>query len=69
MEKLGKITQKQSDFTLVDSINEMATLGDGTQILIDDFYEIKEALTNRHLIMRLIKQKLKPMQNMFRQIK
>lgn len=51
-EKLGKITQKQSDFTLVDSINEMATLGDGTQILIDDFYEIKEALTNRHLIMR-----------------
>ncbi|RCK60602.1 Vacuolar protein sorting-associated protein 17 [Candida viswanathii] len=51
-EKLGKVTQKQSDLTLVDSINEMATVGDGIQTLIDDFYEIKEALTNRHLIMR-----------------
>lgn len=51
-EKFGKVTQKQSDLTLVDSINEMATLGDGVQTLIDDFYEIKEALTNRHLIMR-----------------
>lgn len=51
-EKFGKVTQKQSDLTLVDSINEMATLGDGIQTLIDDCYEIKEALTNRHLIMR-----------------
>ncbi|EGW34682.1 uncharacterized protein SPAPADRAFT_57730 [Spathaspora passalidarum NRRL Y-27907] len=51
-EKLGKITQIQSDLTLIESINDMGTLGDGVQALIDDFYEIKEALTNRHLIMR-----------------
>lgn len=42
-EKFGKVTQKQSDLTLVDSINEMATLGDGVQTLIDDFYEIKRS--------------------------
>ncbi|KAK6462133.1 hypothetical protein DFJ63DRAFT_143817 [Scheffersomyces coipomensis] len=51
-EKLSKIVQINSDLDLIESINEMGSLGDGVQALIDDFYEIKEALTNRHLIMR-----------------
>ncbi|KAG7662402.1 VPS17 [[Candida] subhashii] len=51
-EKLGKITQIQSDLTLIESISSMGTLGDGLSSFIDDFYQIKEALTNRHLIMR-----------------
>lgn len=51
-EKLGKITLIQADLTLVDSINSMGTLGDGVQALVNDFFQIKEALTNRHLIMR-----------------
>ncbi|KAI5966323.1 VPS17 [Candida pseudojiufengensis] len=51
-ENLGKVVQIQSDLLLIESINEMAILGDGVQLLINDFYEIKEALTNRYLIMR-----------------
>ncbi|RLV92698.1 Vacuolar protein sorting-associated protein 17 [Spathaspora sp. JA1] len=51
-EKLGKIMQIQADLTLIESINDMGSLGDGVQTLVDDFYQIKEALTNRHLIMR-----------------
>ncbi|KAK6204904.1 vacuolar sorting protein [Scheffersomyces amazonensis] len=51
-EKLSKIVQINSDLDLIESINEMGSLGDGIQGLVDDFYEIKEALTNRHLIMR-----------------
>lgn len=51
-EKISKIIQIQSDLTLVELINNMGTLGDGIQNLINDFYQIKEALTNRHLIMR-----------------
>ncbi|KAI3404693.2 VPS17 [Candida oxycetoniae] len=51
-DKLGKVIQVTSDLLLIDSINEMAILGDGVQILINDFYEVKEALTNRYLIMR-----------------
>lgn len=51
-EKLAKITQIQSDLTLIQLVSDMATLGDGAQQLVADFYEVKEALTNRHLIMR-----------------
>lgn len=51
-EKLGKVTQIQSDLTLIQLICDMGALGDGTIALSNDFYEIKEALTNRHLIMR-----------------
>lgn len=51
-EKLAKVTAIQSDLTLIQLINDMGSLGDGIQTLVDDFYEIKEALTNRHLIMR-----------------
>lgn len=51
-EKLAKVTQIQSDLTLIQLISDLGTLGDGTRALVNDFYEIKEALTNRHLIMR-----------------
>ncbi|CUM53276.1 unnamed protein product [Debaryomyces tyrocola] len=51
-EKLSRVTTIQSDLTLIQLINDMGSLGDGVQTLINDFYEIKEALTNRHLIMR-----------------
>lgn len=51
-EKLSKITQIQSDLTLIQLISDMGSLGDGTLALTNDFYEVKEALTNRHLIMR-----------------
>lgn len=51
-EKLGKVVQVQSDLYLVESIGEMGILGDGIQYFVNDFYEIKEALTNRYLIMR-----------------
>lgn len=51
-EKLAKITSIQSDLILIELVNEMGNLGDGIQAFIDDFYQIKEALTNRHLVMR-----------------
>ncbi|CAI5757641.1 unnamed protein product [Candida verbasci] len=51
-EKLSKIVSLQSDLLLIDSINENAILGDSFQNLSNDFYEVKEALTNRYLIMR-----------------
>lgn len=51
-EKLSKITQLQSDLLLVDSINEMGTLGDAALNLSEDYFQIKEGLTNRYLIMR-----------------
>lgn len=51
-EKLAKVTQIQSDLTLIQLISDLGALGDGTKALANDFYEIKEALTNRHLIMR-----------------
>lgn len=50
--KLGKVTQIQSELTLIQLISDMGSLGDGVQAMVNDFYEIKEALTNRHLIMR-----------------
>ena len=55
-EKLSKIVQIQSDLLLIESINDMGSLGDGIQCLVNDFYQIKEALTNRHLIMRELTQ-------------
>ncbi|CAK9438760.1 uncharacterized protein LODBEIA_P29840 [Lodderomyces beijingensis] len=55
-EKLGKAVQIRSDLLLVDSVNDMAILGDGIQILVEEFYEVKEALTNRYLIMRELAQ-------------
>lgn len=51
-EKLAKILLIQADLTLVESVNDLGSLGDGIQCFINDFYQIKEALTNRHLIMR-----------------
>ncbi|CAD1810248.1 unnamed protein product [Candida parapsilosis] len=51
-EKLAKVVQIQSDLLLVESIGEMGILGDAIQYFVNDFYEIKEALTNRYLIMR-----------------
>lgn len=51
-EKLSKISSIQSDLVLIELINDMGNFGDGIQSMVDDFYQIKEALTNRHLIMR-----------------
>lgn len=51
-EKLAKVTQIQGELTLILLISDLGTLGDSAQALVDDFYEVKEALTNRHLIMR-----------------
>ncbi|EGV66366.1 Vacuolar protein sorting-associated protein 17 [Yamadazyma tenuis] len=51
-EKLSKIKLIEADLILIQSYNEMGTLGDGLRIFVEDFYQVKEALTNRHLIMR-----------------
>lgn len=51
-EKLSKIKLIEADLTLIQLYNDMGILGDGIRVLIDDFYQIKEALTNRHLVMR-----------------
>lgn len=51
-EKLAKVINFQSELIYLDQVNSLGTLGDGGRIIINDFYEIKEALTNRHLIMR-----------------
>lgn len=51
-DKLGKVTQIELELALVRLISDMGSLGDGTQAMVNDFYEIKEALTNRHLIIR-----------------
>lgn len=51
-EKLAKVIQIQSELTLIQLISDLGTLGDSAQALVDDFFEVKEALTNRHLIMR-----------------
>ncbi|KAM9906129.1 hypothetical protein OXX79_001746 [Metschnikowia pulcherrima] len=51
-EKLSNIAHIQSELALLQSISDMGSLGDGIRALVDDLYEIKEALTNRHLIMR-----------------
>lgn len=51
-EKLAKVTQFQADLILFKLISDMGSLGDGAKALSADFFEIKEALTNRYLIMR-----------------
>ena len=51
-QKLGKVAQIQSELLTIQLITDMASLGDGLQALANDLYEVKEALTNRHLIMR-----------------
>ncbi|OBA19246.1 hypothetical protein METBIDRAFT_74423 [Metschnikowia bicuspidata var. bicuspidata NRRL YB-4993] len=51
-EKLSNVAHIQSELALLQLISDMGSLGDGTQALVDNLYEIKEALTNRHLIMR-----------------
>lgn len=51
-EKLSRIQHLQSDLQLIELVNEMGSVGDGIHSIVDDFYQIKEALTNRHLIMR-----------------
>lgn len=55
-QKMSKISELQSDLTLADAISDMATLGDGFQCIAGDLYEVKEALTNRYLIMRELAQ-------------
>lgn len=51
-EKLAKATQFQADLLLIKLISDMGSLGDGAKAMSADFFEIKEALTNRYLIMR-----------------
>lgn len=51
-EKLSKVTQFQADLLLIKLISDMGSLGDGARTMSADFFEIKEALTNRYLIMR-----------------
>jgi hypothetical protein len=51
-EKLAKVTAVQADLGLVELVNDMGSLADGLVLMADDFYQIKEALTNRHLVMR-----------------
>lgn len=51
-EKLAQIAHIQLELALIRLVSDMGLLGDGLQAMADDLYEIKEALTNRHLIMR-----------------
>lgn len=55
-EKLARIKSIEAELILVQLYNDMGTLGDGINNLIQEFYEIKEALTNRYLIMRELDQ-------------
>lgn len=55
-EKLANVSQMQSELLLVQLMTDMGSLGDGILALINELYEIKEALTNRHLIMRELNQ-------------
>lgn len=51
-EKLSKVALIQAELLLVQLITDMASLGDGVHALSNDLFEVKEALTNRHFIMR-----------------
>lgn len=51
-EKLSKVALFQAELLVIQLITDMASLGDGVQALANDLYEVKESLTNRHLIMR-----------------
>jgi hypothetical protein len=50
--KIGKTLTFIGDLDSVIGSVDLATLGDGLQGVINDGYIIKEALTNRHLLMR-----------------
>jgi hypothetical protein len=50
--KIGKTISLVGDLESVTACVELATLGDGLTAVINDGYVIKEALTNRHLLMR-----------------
>ncbi|WPK25005.1 hypothetical protein PUMCH_002304 [Australozyma saopauloensis] len=51
-EKFSKVAQTQAELTLVQLVTDMVSIGDGVEALANDLFEVKEALTNRHLIMR-----------------
>jgi len=50
--KFGKTITILGDLESVIGSLDLATLGDGLENIINDGYTIKEALTNRHLLMR-----------------
>lgn len=50
--KIGKSISLVGDLDSVTASLDLATLGDGLQNIVNDGYVIKEALTNRHLLMR-----------------
>lgn len=50
--KLGKLVTGLGDLEAVKATTEAVTLSDGLNEVIQDAYVAKEALTNRHLIMR-----------------
>lgn len=50
--KFGKIATGLGDLEAVKATTEAVTLGDGLNWIIKDAYSAKEALTNRHLLMR-----------------
>ncbi|ODQ62371.1 hypothetical protein WICANDRAFT_26971 [Wickerhamomyces anomalus NRRL Y-366-8] len=50
--KFGKTITILGDLESVIGSLDLATLGDGLESVINDGYTIKEALTNRHLLMR-----------------
>lgn len=51
-EKTEKVMQVFSDMSLVGNVMLNASLAECFQLISDDCYNIKEALTNRHLLMR-----------------
>lgn len=50
--KLGKIVTGLGDLEAVKATTEAMTLTDGLNLVVQDSYVAKEALTNRHLLMR-----------------
>jgi hypothetical protein len=50
--KLGKVFMALGDLEAVKATSEAASLGDGVSSVAKDAYVAKEALTNRHLLMR-----------------
>lgn len=50
--RFGRVLAAAGDVDSVESTLEVATLADAMGLLVKDTYVVKEALTNRHLIMR-----------------
>ncbi|KAG7825577.1 hypothetical protein KL909_000809 [Ogataea angusta] len=50
--KLNKVMQLYNEMDLVEGVSLTANLTEFFQLLTDDCYNIKESLTNRHLLMR-----------------